>query len=136
MKKLFWSYLIFCPLLLTGQDTLLYSKESIYLSGSQFIKNNQRYPFKELKTEMQISPDAIIYYNKMLKQRRTSLIITTISAAAFTSALFLVNDQDVRNALYLGSIVGAVTSVFFSDPAEKNLHKAIWLRNRDVYLIQ
>lgn len=128
--------ILFIPLLLSAQDTLQYSKESIYLSGSYFIKNYQQYPLKELKAEIAKSPDAMFYYNKMLKQRRTALIINAISAASIVTGIFIVNDQGLRNGLIFGGLPLIVISDFFSDPAQKNLNKAIWLRNRDVYLIK
>ena len=112
-----------------------YETESIYFKGSKYIKNGQAYPMgfgaKNLKKEMEISPTALIEFNKFEKNRNKALIFSTIGLATLVSSL-IVDNQDVQTGLLIGGLGFTVVSFPFSIKASNNFEKAVWIRNGEI----
>jgi hypothetical protein len=127
-----------------------YSKESIYLqvgfwSGQKYIKNGISHKIglfnKDLKKEMKFSKDASFVYKKYVKNRNTGIILSVTSSALLAGGFIYSiksfgsgsrNQHIILNTLVYTGLALSFVSLHFSLTANNNLHKAVWLRNRDL----
>ena len=111
-----------------------YSEKTIYLKGNKYIKDGIEYPngffFKNIKSEMEISPNAIVEYGKFEDNRNTSLLISGLALVGVLIAPNLKN-KEVRNRVLLGSLGLSLVSIPISFKSANHFQKAIWIRNGD-----
>lgn len=109
-----------------------YQEQSIYLKGNKYVKNGEVYPngffMKKLKKEIEVSPDAVLEFQKYEKNRNIGLVFSTISLAAFMSTIAIDND-DVNLGLLIGGTATGLVSIPFFIKSTNQLNKAIWVRN-------
>lgn len=109
-----------------------YQTESIYLQNFKYIKNGTETRItawnKDLKKEMEVSPDAVMEYDKFLKKRKTAFLLATAGLVSAITGLY-VDNEALQYGLVLGGLGLAIVSVPISGKANKSLDKAIWLRN-------
>ena len=111
-----------------------YDKEVIYFSGSKYIKNNQVYGTKTLKTEFDYSPLGKGLFKMYQKDRKFFFVFYGLGFVSYTYALINLFDRKFDNAttFLAGSLVCWGGSFTFSISADKKLKKAVWYRNRDM----
>jgi hypothetical protein len=113
-----------------------YQTESIYLKGSKYVKNGVEHTITswngDLKKEMEISPFAAVEYEKFQKTRKIGFILSTVGILALGSSLFVDNNDGAQNIMQLGGIGLILVSIPIKSKANKNLQKAVWLRNSAV----
>jgi hypothetical protein len=154
MKKVFCLSLIIISLFsinLNAQSAKEnYTKEAIYLRSKlltpQYVKNGKGYRMSlfndNLQNEMKVSKEAFAEYNKFKSNRNTSLILAgTGLVAMFGGVFYSASVKDARytktdniiigTSFILGTIL-TYTSVYYTIKSSNNLHKSIWLRNRDI----
>jgi len=109
-----------------------YQTESIYLKGKKYVKNGVEYPITSwggaLKKEMEVSPDAVMEYDKFQRKHKTAFILGTLGGVAIISAFF-VNNDGIQNGLFLGGAGLLIASIPINAKAYNVLQKSIWLRN-------
>ncbi len=156
MKKIFvfalLHFIIFTSI--SGQNTLSlkekYAKESIYLqtgffSGMQYVKNGVSHHIgffnSHLKDEMKISKDAFAEYKNFSKNKKTGIILgLTGSAMIIGGVLYTVygikNNKEksskIGSIILLTGYIPLLSSSYFFYQSNNNLHKAVWIRNRDL----
>ena len=112
-----------------------YQTESIYFKGSKYVKNGIEYRIgflgKNLKKEMEVSPNAVIEYNIFEKKRNTALILSSIGLATLVSAIF-VDNKDIQTGLIIGGIGLTIVSFPFTTKASNSFQKAVWIRNGEI----
>ena len=114
-----------------------YQSETIYLQSGKYVKNGEKYPLgffsKNLKKELEVSPDAVIEFKKYRKHIKNALIFNLVGAGfAATSTLFKRDDYLGRGG-FLVVGVGFVAVGFQQSVKSMNSYqKAIWLRNGEV----
>ncbi|HFA50404.1 MAG TPA: hypothetical protein ENJ95_15430 [Bacteroidetes bacterium] len=132
----------FCSSLSAQSVLEKYEKETIYLSYNNYsyIKNGQKHWAgffgKHLKKEMEVSPDAVIEFDRYQKKSITSFWMVMGAGAIYVSGVLLAQERDEYDALS-GSMVLAGTGLMIASipltiNSMKHYNKAIWLRNRDV----
>ena len=113
-----------------------YASKTIYLKGNKFIKDGIEYPsgflFKNLKKQMEVSPQAVIEFKKYEKNRNAAIVLSTVSLVGYLYALprIIINNNNT-NGVVLGAIGVSLISIPFSLKSANHFHKAIWLRNGD-----
>lgn len=116
-------------------DNKKYKTESIYFKGFKYVKNGVEYPVgffgKNLKKEMEVSPNAVIEYKRYEKKRNTALVIYSIGLATVISGL-VVDDNNLRNGLLIGGAGVTIVSFVISDKADESFEKAVWIRNGEI----
>ena len=109
-----------------------YQTESIYLKGKKYVKNGVEYPITSwngaLKKEMEVSPDAVMEYDKFQRKHKTAFILGTLGGVSVISAFF-VNNDGIQNGLFLGGAGLMIASIPINAKAYNGLQKSIWLRN-------
>ena len=114
-----------------------YDKETIHLSVLKYTKNGESYPIglfgKKLRSEMAVSPDAAIEFKSYEDNQKKALVFSAIGLGAIIGG-FNLNDSHAAEkvALFMGGAGMVVVSLPLSVKSKKSLHKAIWLRNREV----
>ena len=139
MKKLNnYLLILLCTIImnsLNAQVTEKYESQTIYLQSGGYVKDGKKYHLgffgEKLKKEMEVSPEAMIIYEKFQKQHRRDLILAGVIITAGFSAL-LVHDRGLKNGLLLGGAAIPLVTIPFGNSAGNNFQKAIWIRNRDV----
>jgi hypothetical protein len=141
MLKCF-AFFFFLPFSVTAQldsATLWhkYESEVIYFSGSRYyLKGTTIHSYKELKYEFDQSPLGNEVYSMHRKdQRKYYFFFITGIALYIPAAINLVNrNYREANNFILGSIASFAISIPIANAANKKLHKAVWIRNRDTLL--
>jgi len=108
-----------------------YQTGSIYLQGRYYVKDGVKYPitsWKNLKKEMEVSPDAVMEYEKFQHKRSTAFIFETIGLLSVISS-FYVDNEGLQYGLFFGGLGLTIVSFPINHKANNSLHKAIWLRN-------
>ena len=112
-----------------------YQSESIYFKGPKYVKNGIEYRIgflgKNLKKEMEVSPNAVIEYNIFEKKRNTAAILSSIGLASLVSAIF-VDDKDIQTGLIIGGVGLTIVSFPFATKASNSFQKAVWIRNGEI----
>ena len=112
-----------------------YQTETIYLRFSTYVKDSQVYQIgiigEILKHDMMLSPDAMIVFKKYQRQKKWSLVCAGVQLATQVAA-FSTRDKSWRTGLLIGSGAVAVVSIPLYIGSQRNLNKAVWIRNRDV----
>jgi len=108
-----------------------YQTESIYIQNKKYVKNGVAHSItswtKDLKKEMEVSPDAVMEYSKFQRQRKVAFILSTVGFVSVVSS-FYVSDE-IQNYFFLGGLTVGIVSIPLYRTAGKSLNKAIWLRN-------
>ncbi|MEO6133490.1 MAG: hypothetical protein ABIQ02_16740 [Saprospiraceae bacterium] len=109
-----------------------YTKEAIYLTMTGYVKNNKHYDIGvvggKLKKELIISPEAIPTFEKYQRQRKWTLLFSGIQLAAEITAL-ITKDKSLRTGLLIGAGATSVVIIPLFLSSNKNLSKAVWIRN-------
>ncbi len=113
-----------------------YEKEVIYFGGSGYLKNDIRYPRKNLKNEFKLSPTGKEMFDLSRSDMKKTIICFSFFVASYSAGLVaLKNDQKgTATGLFLASAIPYGISYHFILRGGKRFKKAIWLRNRDVLL--
>ncbi len=115
--------------------TSKYERETIYLRFSTYVKDNEAYEIgiigEVIKHDMMVSPDAMIEFKKYQKQRKWSLVLAGLQLVTQVAA-YSTRDKSWRRGLLIGSGAVAIVSIPFYIGSQRNLNKAVWIRNRDV----
>lgn len=126
-------------------DTLKarYDNETLHFYRGFIAKgqSDERVRFRQLKNEFNLSPEGFKQFESYRKKRTTALVlVSTGFACALAGAIIFDNgkknyDHGKQN-LGTGLLVAGYSIELFSFlpalSAQKKLHRAIWLRNRDV----
>ena len=121
-----------------NQDSLTirkyYEQNTILWPGwTRYYKNNQSFPLRNLKNEINLSPDAIHEF-ALYRRNRTGLNVTMIAGTGLFVAALLVNDRQTKLGLLAASTLTVAISLPFSFSTSSHLSRAIWLHNRDIIL--
>ena len=119
-------------------DTLRarYDNEALHFYKSYVAKgqNGKRIRLRELKHEFELAPESLQYFNSYRKRRTTAIVVSGTSLGCFVAGAIISNNgnKNIGIALKITSLyldLFAVVSMFV---AEKKLHRAVWLRNRNI----
>ncbi|HLF65667.1 MAG TPA: hypothetical protein VI603_18035 [Saprospiraceae bacterium] len=120
---------------LSGQFNETYRTETIYLRLNTYVKNEQVYTIGfmggNLRREMEISREAMVTYKRYQRQRMLGTILSGAGLVAEIAALST-NSTQMRDGLIIGGLACALISLPFSINADRNLNRAVWIRNGDV----
>jgi hypothetical protein len=116
-----------------------YETETIYLRDARFVKNGVVYRAgflgKNMKNEFDISPEGMAAFQRYRSQSQTGLTLAVLATAAMFGSMVLAEQNPGIGLATLGAGVAlAGISVPFSIKAQRNFHRSIWLRNRDVLI--
>lgn len=113
-----------------------YQKESIYLQNNKYVKNGVTYPIGlfggKIKSELEISPNAIIEFEKFEKNRNNAIILYGAGLGALIGGLLIDDNEPLSTGLNVGAIGLLTGTIILGNNAVKNYHKAIWIRNGDI----
>ncbi|MEO6347320.1 MAG: hypothetical protein ABIO60_05355 [Aquaticitalea sp.] len=130
-------FLLFLPPTAQGQNiNEKYLAESIYLKGNyKYVKNGVTYRIgflgQKLKKEMTVSPNAVMEFKKYDQKRKAVLIMSSVALALYGTGL-LMDKESTQTGLFIGGLGLSLVSIPLSSSSEKNLQKAIWIRNGDI----
>ncbi|MEP6647616.1 MAG: hypothetical protein ABJC12_11065 [Saprospiraceae bacterium] len=112
-----------------------YQAESIYVTLTGYRKNDKLYDIGaiggKMKNEFTASPDAIPIFEKYQRQRKWTLLFSGIQLATEITALTTKN-KSLRTGLLIGAGATSIVIIPLFLASNKNLSKAVWIRNRDV----
>ena len=110
-----------------------YQSESIYLKGQKYVKNGVEHRIVswngDLRTEMEVSPDAVMEYSKFQRTRKTAFVLSAVGVVSIVASVFVDNNTDLPGYLLLGGVGLTIVSIPIYRTANSHLQKAIWLRN-------
>lgn len=127
-----------------------FSKDAIYLqmgffSGQKYIKNGVSHRVglfnRDLYKEMKPSKDAFKEYKKFTKNRNTGIILSVTGSFLVAGGfIYMLKDSRatnrrsiaIANSLIYAGLISSFVSIHFNLKSNNNLHKAVWLRNRDL----
>jgi hypothetical protein len=107
-----------------------YTNETIYLSGSGYLKGNVKYRLRDIDKEFTDSTEGIV----LLEGYRADKKRFVASYAVGIGLMFLSLTQrewDARGLGFAGGVVATGFSLHFGTRSQNRLQKAIWVRNRD-----
>jgi hypothetical protein len=116
-----------------------YETETIYMRDARYVKNGitHRMGFmgNKMKNEFEMSPEGLATFQKYRSQSQTGFSLAVLATAAMFGSMFLAEQNPGVGLATLGAgVVLAGVSVPFSIKAQRNFHRSIWLRNRDVLI--
>lgn len=113
-----------------------YETKTIYLQTGTFIKDgvkkNMGFFNNNLKKEMASVPTAAIAFQDYERTRNKSFIFSLVGLGTVLSAAFFEDNQNLQNSLLLGGLGISIVSIPFSIKAGNQLHRSVWVYNRDV----
>jgi hypothetical protein len=123
-----------------------YNNETLHFFKGYIAKGEDgtRVRFRQLKNEFTLSPEGFKQYESYRKKRTTAFIlVSTGFASALAGAIILDNGNKNRDIgaqkLGRGFIAAGYSiefvSLLYALSGQKKLHRAIWLRNRDVVFL-
>lgn len=121
----------------TDSSTLksIYDKEVIYFSGNKYVKNEIKYPLKELVNEFDKETEAYFLYQSYKKDHRKAIFCYITGTLLTISSLVVSSDnKEVGTGLLWGGIISYSITFGYGIRADKKLKKAVWMRNRDIML--
>lgn len=111
-----------------------YELETIYLSGNGYIKNNQSFKLRNLKSEFNFTVQGLEGYQAYRADNKKFIVTYSIGLGLLLSGLTYQSNKQTSNLLIIASAVPIAFSLHFSIRSQNRLSKAIWIRNRDVLL--
>lgn len=97
-----------------------------------YMKNDKLYDIGatggKMKKEFTASPDAIPIFKKYQRQRKWTLLFSGIQLATEITALTTKN-KSLRTGLLIGGGATSVVIIPLFLASNKNLSKAVWIRN-------
>ncbi len=105
----------------------------LWLGSGKYFKGLKSFPLRNLKNEIRYSPDAKYEFDQYRNSRKIYTGILIAGDALLISSLF-VKDRDTKFGLLLGSVITFSIGIPVSISSTRNLHRFIWLQNRDVLL--
>jgi len=112
-----------------------YDKETIYLRGGGYVKNNVMYTSqKALKQEFLISQGGFELYRKSRRTRGIALVISVAGSAGSIISLISGNRDNLKKFFWVSLGTGLVSTVLTTQ-ANNQRDQAVWLRNRDAILL-
>jgi len=109
----------------------IYEQEAIYLKWGNYVKNGEKFSIgimgNKLLKELEVSDAAVQEGIRYKKNRNLSLVLSLVGLA--TVVVGAVAEEEAF--LWSGLAVSGA-SIPFSIKAVNNMHKAVWLRNRDI----
>ncbi len=125
---------IISPNVLFGQCDSLYIRNTIYIQGNKFVKNDSFYYFgssyKKLAKEFESNPNAYFYFHNSWSNKKWSRISSLLAVGAL--ALSTSKNETVKKVSGISLIPLLYLSFHLSNEAKINLNKSVWLRNKDV----
>ncbi len=120
-------------------DSLLlkrkYEAGAIYFSGRGYIKNETSYRLKYLKYEFKESKEGQLMYEMARSDKRKFVFFYATSLVAIIVGPIVSRQNNQLTAgLFFGGMISLGASINFSISSINKMHKAVWLRNRDVLL--
>ncbi|MCX8491397.1 MAG: hypothetical protein ORN54_10045 [Cyclobacteriaceae bacterium] len=113
-----------------------YELETIYLSGSGYIKNNQSFKLRNLSNEFNSTVQGLKFYQAYWADKKKFIVTYTLGLGLLIGGMAYSGNQLNRNVLVLTSLGTIGISLHFSMRSQNRLSKAIWARNRDVLIRQ
>ncbi len=114
-----------------------YEHDAIYLKLNSYLKNGQkhRYGFggKNLKKEMEVSPNAVIEYKKAEKNRNLFLVSLLVSSSLTIWEMTTDReDREKRRNITTVNLVPTGFTIYFGIKTINKANKAAKIRNRDI----
>ncbi|WP_310587639.1 hypothetical protein [Dyadobacter fanqingshengii] len=111
-----------------------YDKETIYLQGNGYIKDNVYYRGQRaLKNEFAFSQGGFELFRKSRRTRGIATVISVAGAIGSISSLVSGNRNNVKTFFWVSLGTGLVSTIL-TVQANSQRDQAIWLRNRDAML--
>jgi hypothetical protein len=112
-----------------------YEKNTIYWPGRRtYVKNDQHFPFINLKTEFEFSKEATWEFKEYKKDSRRSIICLVLAETLLLSSFLLTNDPLPSIGLIAAGGISLGFSIKFANLSFSHLSRAVWVHNRDVLL--
>ncbi len=110
-----------------------YEMETIYLIQNGYIKNDIKYRLKNISEEFQNGTESFQQFQIFKSDNRNYRNFLYPGILLYISGLIVLNQNyDAGLGLLTGSVVFSTITLHFAIRADKNLKKAVWLRNRDI----
>ena len=113
-----------------------YNEQTVYLeSTNRYIKNNTIYTgHRALAAEFSMSPGGLDLYFRSRRNRNIGMAISLLGTAGSVYALLNRNRVDWR-PFFWASLGTGLIAVPLNAAATRQLNQAVWLRNRDVLMM-
>ena len=113
----------------------IYDKEVIYFSGNKYVKNEIKYPIKNLVNEFNKDSEAyFLLQSYKADYRKTKFYYITGALLTISSLAVSSDNKNVGIGLLWGGIISYSITFGFATRADRKLKKAVWMRNRDVLI--
>jgi hypothetical protein len=115
------------------RDSLLkaYNSQTIYRSGTRFIKGNNKFDYHDLRLEF-TSPATVDLYNKSKRRLSVSRIFNVASLAVIVTSVFTKTSTRGSVEFAAGTGILGLCGFYFQNQSSKYLDQAIWERNKEV----
>lgn len=113
----------------------LYTNQTIYRYGKNFMKGTDRLGFGELQSEFSFSPLGLESYAMAGRYRRTSTLLKVLSVVAGAVTISMIaSNQNLDNFYYgLGAQIGlGIAGQIYHNLSNQQTDRALWQRNKDL----
>ncbi len=115
----------------------VYEHDAIYVKFPSYLKNGKKHLYgfggKNLKKEMEVSPNAVIEYKKVEKNRDLFLVSLIIGSGLTIWRLSTdSDDREKRNNIATANLVPTGFMLYFGIKTINKAKKAAKIRNRDI----
>jgi hypothetical protein len=107
----------------------LYEKETVYFNGNKVVFNG--FKIKPHAALFDFSPEGLLEYKRSVTNTRRFWATYGASVGLLVGSMLTRNNR-TATILLMGTAVTLSFSLHFSFRSINQLHKSIWLRNRDV----
>ena len=115
----------------------IYKTETIYRSGSSFIKGGNNLRFADLEHELSDSKLGLEFFLKSKSNRTASKILRIVSIVSiFTIMPFISDNRNATFGFVAGNFILNGTSTYYTARSDKYIDQAIWYRNAEVLFPQ
>lgn len=138
MSKVFVSLLLFCFVAkanaqINNDSMRIQYKNKTFKIGNGITMNGFLLGKNEVQNLMLISPEATLYYNLYLKNKKPGTILPFIGLAASVTGIFVSQkNKDAGIAMIYGGNLINLVAALFRKKANLNLQNAVWMYNRDI----